>query len=146
MTELTLKLNFPINVRVVKNLHRDFGISESPLMLQVRVLDLVVETRRSTREVDFFISARSVVAHDCPVRDCDGHSQKKDEETVGVKPSSVQKREGALDKPWNTKDEGRQLIIREGAISLSREGNVVDGGHPRNSHNLLWCGAHSLQA
>ena len=64
-----------------------------------------------------------------PVED----AEEEDEEEVGLPAAVAEDGEGALDEPWDAKDEAGELSIGEVAVALCEtdEGCVLDGGGVR---------------
>jgi hypothetical protein len=58
-------------------------------MLKVDILNDIVVTCGFPRKCDFSVFARSVVAHDTPVSDCDGNAKEEEEKPVGIKTSAA---------------------------------------------------------
>jgi hypothetical protein len=145
----TVKVNFAIEIRVVKNLHGDFLLAVE-LGFEIVVVDGDILLDVLAGKNDFFVFPPPIDTHKSPIRDRDWDPKQEDEENIRLEPPAIYQRQNALDEPWNDEDECRELEVGEITRTLGKtdEGGIFDSrgvgdmdvgrGHGQRIGDLFW--------
>ena len=77
---IPLELDFPVKVRIMEQLHRDF----LPLVFtQARRFEVNVMFEGFTRQWDFFIQSTTIFRNHCPISDRQGYQEDGYEYPIG---------------------------------------------------------------
>jgi hypothetical protein len=133
----TVEVNFALEIRVVKDLHRDLLLAVV-LSLEPRVVNGDVFLDVAFRQNDLLVLTLAVHTHESPVRHRDRKAEDQEEEEIGLEPTTVDDGQDALDEPWHDDDEGGEVEVVERTVALHKTdyGRIFDRWGVRRVHGF----------